>query len=121
MRLSFPVRGIPTPDFACAPVRHVRARCLPRFRRFKRMDSGTFVAHVERGELMIRSGTLADLRRFYGGGRDFLQYHTMRILVAEIDGEVVGIGGYYFDADGKRIAFSDMWPKLRRRKKDVVR
>jgi len=86
------------------------------------MDSGVrTTARKAESTVAIRPASLDDLRRFYSGSEDFRQYHTMRILAAELDGEVIGIGGYYFDANGNRIAFSDMWPKMRVRRKDIVR
>ena len=50
----------------------------------------------------IRSATLADFRKFYGTDAPV----TLRGIVAERDGEIVGFGGYYL-MGSMAFAFTD--------------
>ena len=53
--------------------------------------------------MVIRWATREDILAFYG--RDVP--YTVRALAAEKNGEIVGIGGFYFDGDAA-VAFSDV-------------
>lgn len=64
----------------------------------------------------IRPATAVDFRAFYGRDPDV----TIKALVGLLDGEPVGFGGYYL-VDGAAVAFSDMKPEMRGRRKDIVR
>lgn len=70
-----------------------------------------------RNSPVIRPATAADAAAFYGTERPM---KSMRGFVAELDGEVVGIGGVYFD-HGYLVAFSEMKEALRPYKKAIVK
>ena len=52
--------------------------------------------------MIIRPATREDIRRFYGKTIPM----TTRAVVAERDGEIVGVGGYYL-SNGVAIAFTN--------------
>lgn len=64
----------------------------------------------------IRTATARDIEAFYGERPPF----TMRALVADLDGEIIGIGGvaYY---PNKIVAFSEIKPKFRKYKKTIYK
>jgi hypothetical protein len=66
--------------------------------------------------MTIRPATAEDLERFYGAP----PAQTMQALVADLDGELLAVGGVMRTADAL-VAFSDMKPGMRRHKKDIVR
>jgi hypothetical protein len=66
--------------------------------------------------LEIRPATAEDFRAVYSRA----PHRTMRALVALLDGEPVGFGGYFLE-DGVAVAFSDMHGALAGRKKDIIR
>lgn len=71
---------------------------------------------MTRSEPTIRPATAADAVAYYGKtpGMSFRGY------VAELDGEIVGIGGVYYD-NGMPIAFSEMKPPMRSHKKAMAK
>ena len=66
-------------------------------------------------EPVIRLATEDDIRAFYGKV-DW----TFRAYVAELDGEVLGVGGIYYE-DPYVVAFSSFKPEMRKFKKTMVR
>ena len=71
---------------------------------------------MTRSEPVIRQATQADAVAFYGEPAKM----SFRGFVAELDGEVVGIGGVYYD-NGVAIAFSEMRPPMRKHKKAMAK
>lgn len=67
-------------------------------------------------DVTFRPATQRDFLAFYGRESPW----TLRGAVAEMNGEIVGFGGVYFDQD-TAMAFSDMRDTMRRKRKDVVR
>lgn len=57
-----------------------------------------------------------DVKDFYG---DWPKY-TVRGFSAEDDGKVIAIGGVYYEGD-YAVAFAEMMPEMRSRKKDIAR
>lgn len=57
----------------------------------------------------VRAARPADFEAFYGRRLPY----TARAWVAELDGEVIGIAGWYRRADGYALAFSDMTDAMR--------
>ena len=66
------------------------------------------------GQPTIREATEADVRAFYGSVN-----WTFRAFVAELDGQVLGIGGGYYDGPSV-VAFSSLKPEMLRYKKTIV-
>jgi len=64
----------------------------------------------------FRAATAQDAELFYGKQ----PIRTMRGYVAIIDDKPVGIGGVYYES-GFMVAFSEMKPEMRSRKKDIAR
>jgi len=64
----------------------------------------------------FRDATAADAREFYGQEPT----NTFRGIAAIVDGKVIGIGGLFYD-NNRVIAFSDMKPEMRQRRKDMAR
>ena len=64
----------------------------------------------------IRPATAQDAELFYGKR----PIKTMRGYVAIVDDKPIGIGGIYYEA-GVMIAFSEMKPEIRNRKRDIAR
>lgn len=71
---------------------------------------------MTRPEPTFRRATPADAVAFYGTPAKM----SFRGFVAELDGEVVGIGGVYYD-NGVPIAFSEMRPPMRKYKKAMAK
>lgn len=63
----------------------------------------------------LRPATRKDIEAFYGTVK-----WTFRAIVAELNGEVIGIGGVYYDGN-KTVAFSSIKPELLRYKVTLVR
>jgi hypothetical protein len=70
-----------------------------------------------RNSPVIRPATAADAAAFYGAERPM---KSMRGFVAELNGDVVGVGGFYYER-GYLIAFSEMKESLRPYRKAIVR
>lgn len=64
----------------------------------------------------IKPATREDLISFYGEQLN----RTVYAYVGERDGEVLGLGGYYFDKDSI-VMFSDIKPEGRDKKKSIVK
>lgn len=64
---------------------------------------------------IIREATEADFRQFYGK----IPW-TFRAYVVEIDGQIMGIGGVYYDGESI-IAFSSIRPELKRHKVTILK
>lgn len=64
----------------------------------------------------VRPATAADVARWYEGRR----FPTMRAVVAEMDGQVHGIGGVKFEG-GVMVAFSEWTEALRARRGAMLR
>ena len=71
---------------------------------------------MTRSEPAFRKATAADALAFYGEPAKM----SFRGFVAELDGEVVGIGGVYYD-NGVPIAFSETRPPMRKHKKAMAK
>lgn len=71
---------------------------------------------MTRSEPTFRQATPTDAVAFYGAPAKM----SFRGFVAELDGEVVGIGGVYYD-NGVPIAFSEMRPPMRKYKKAMAK
>ena len=67
-------------------------------------------------EVTFTEATSDLVRAYYGGPAPF----TFRGYVALLDGKPIGVGGIYYDND-RPVAFSDMAPEMRARKRDVAR
>ena len=67
-------------------------------------------------EPILRKATAADAQAFYGKPHPY----TFIGYVAELDGEIIGIAGVFFDG-GKRVAFSDLKPEVRKYRKFMVK
>jgi hypothetical protein len=63
--------------------------------------------------MIIRYATREEFREFFGK----LPPTTVKGFVAEVDGEVMAIGGYFYSGSDV-IAFTDVNPKMRKR--DIV-
>jgi hypothetical protein len=68
-------------------------------------------------EVLFRPARQEDARAFYGKDPEL----SFRGYVAELHGEVVGVGGVYYDAGGIPMAFTEMREELAKRKKDCAR
>lgn len=69
-----------------------------------------------RSEVVFRPATDADAQRYYGRRA----HSSFRGFVAELNGELVGLAGVYYQ-DGVPIAFSEINPHVRSRRRDIVR
>lgn len=67
-------------------------------------------------DVTIRPATARDAQRYYGGPPPF----SFRGYAAELNGEIVGVGGVYIQ-NGAYVAFSDMKSPLRQRKKTLAK
>ena len=67
-------------------------------------------------EVIIRRATEADAIAYYGARPPL----SLRGYVAELDGEIVGIGGLSYEG-GNAVAFSETKPALRERREDMKR
>lgn len=67
---------------------------------------------MTRSEPTFRPATAADAVAYFGGPPKL----SFRGFVAELDGEIIGIGGVYYD-NGVPIAFSEMREPMRRYRK----
>lgn len=67
-------------------------------------------------EVVFRVATLEDAKQFFDG------YPPVRLrgFVAELNGEVIGIGGVYYHG-GVPVAFSDLKPEIRKHKKILAK
>ena len=70
---------------------------------------------MTRSDPILRSATYKDAVSFYGGTPPF----SFKGFAAELDGEVVALGGVYYQA-GAAIAFSDLKPAIRKHKRFMV-
>lgn len=66
--------------------------------------------------MRLRSATASDAAAFWG----FLPHQSFRAIAAEIDGQVIGIGGYALDGPYVR-AFMDIKPEARRHRVALLR
>jgi len=64
----------------------------------------------------FRHATTADAKAYYGISAPF----SFRGYVAELEGELVGIGGIYYQA-GVPVAFSEMRPAMRAHRKAIAK
>ncbi len=67
-------------------------------------------------DITFRRATAADALAYYGKPAPF----SFRGYVAELSGELVGIGGVYYQ-DGVPIAFSEMRPAMRPHRKAIAK
>lgn len=66
--------------------------------------------------VLIRQATARDARAFYG--RDPI--YSFRGYAAELNGDIVGLGGVYFE-DGKPVVFSEIRDAMRPHKKAIAK
>lgn len=66
--------------------------------------------------ITIRAATQRDVETFYGK----MPPLTMKGFVGEHEGNILGIGGIYWD-EGKKVLFSDIKPEGKKFKKTMVR
>lgn len=67
--------------------------------------------------VVFKVATAENVARFYDGESP---PKSMKGFVAELDGEIVGVGGIYYDGPTS-FAFTEIKPAFRKRKKDLVR
>ena len=71
---------------------------------------------MTKSEVTFAEATPDLVLAYYGKPAPF----TFKGYVALLDGKPVGVGGIYYDNE-RPVAFSDMAPEMRARKRDVVR
>lgn len=71
---------------------------------------------MTRSEPNIRTATAQDAAAFFGKAPDY----SFRGYVADLEGEIVGIGGVFY-YDGLAVAFSEMREPMRKHKKSIVK
>lgn len=71
---------------------------------------------MTKAEVNIRPATAEDARTFYGGAPKM----SFRGFVAELDGELVGLGGVYYQ-NGVPIAFTEIRPAMRPYRKAIAK
>ena len=68
-------------------------------------------------DVTFRPATQRDFLAFYGRPSPY----TLRAMVAEHEGRVIGFGGYYTEPGGALIAFTDILPEMRKHRKAMLR
>lgn len=71
---------------------------------------------MTRSEPVIRPATYSDAVAYYGGP----PRASFKGFVAELDGEIIGIGGVFYE-DGAAVAFSEMKEPMRKYRKAKAR
>ena len=66
--------------------------------------------------VQIRTATAQDARKFYGQD----PVYSFRGIAAELNGDIVGLGGLYFE-DGKPVVFSEIRDAMRPHKKAIAK
>lgn len=66
--------------------------------------------------VQIRQATVQDAREFYGQD----PVYSFRGYAAELNGDIVGLGGVYFE-DGKPVVFSEIRDAMRPHKKAIAK
>lgn len=75
---------------------------------------------MKKSKIILRPATQKDVDSFYaehGGNSGY----SLRAIVAELDGRILGLAGTYMQRDGKTIAFSQFIDEMAKYKKDIVR
>lgn len=66
--------------------------------------------------IQLREATQKDIESFYKGNRPA---YTMRGIVADLDGEIIGIGGYHM-YKGNRIIFCEIKEHAKKYRKQIL-